>query len=743
MDQIYQNQHEHLFDELRRLDLLLLLEIEHIRKQATSTESPEFRGLFLSETEINAMLVNSPEAETRSSSPSNRTVEYLQDAIRELEQQINVRIKAAEMAGLVFPLYHLKEHFRLAPFDMDTLLICLAPELDLKYEKIYAYLNNDITRKKPTVDLILRLTCNTVREKINGRKRLEYEAPLVRNRLISIIENCDGETSSFLSSRLSMDRRIVNYILEIDLPDSRIEQYCRFSRMKINMENLLLSNEKRTQLQYLFRFFIKSKNVTMDSPSPILILHGAPGVGKKFATAALCESIHKKILIAETAQMIASDTPPEELLLLVFREAFLKDSAIYFDYMNAPSGEQSNHRDFRPLLLRLNQRFSVPVFVGCEKSWYAHSRQEAACFINFHLPTPGFNYRRQFWENLLTQNGQSLLDKSEIDSLANKFQFTPGKIHQAMETALHFSRQDQQNSSVLTKEQLYRACRNQSTPNLGALAQKMSPIFGWQDIVLPADTLNHLREISLHLKHRQKVFNKWNFNQKISLGRGTSALFVGQPGTGKTMAAEIIAHDLELDMYKIDLSSIVSKYIGETEKNLSKIFQEAEYSNAILFFDEADALFGKRSEVKDSHDRYANIEVNYLLQKMEEYDGMVILASNFRKNMDEAFTRRLRFIVDFPFPKESYRHRIWQQIFPKETPINNDVRLNFLARKFEISGGHIKNIALSAAFMAAENSGLVSMKHLIRATKREFQKMGRFCVKTDFEEYYDLLQTED
>ena len=219
-------------------------------------------------------------------------------------------------------------------------------------------------------------------------------------------------------------------------------------------------------------------------------------------------------------------------------------------------------------------------------------------------------------------------------------------------------------------------------------------------------------------------------------------LFVGPSGTGKTMAAEIIAGELGLDLYKIDLSGVVSKYIGETEKNLSTIFQEAEQSNAILFFDEADAIFGKRSEVKDAHDRYANIEVNYLLQKMEEYEGITILASNFPKNFDDAFTRRLRFIVGFPFPEEVYRHRMWKSMFPPDAPLGQDIDFDFLSRKLKITGGNIKNIALNAAFLAAANAGVIGMKHLIRSTRREFQKMGRLCVKADFEQYFDWVQDE-
>jgi SpoVK/Ycf46/Vps4 family AAA+-type ATPase len=252
--------------------------------------------------------------------------------------------------------------------------------------------------------------------------------------------------------------------------------------------------------------------------------------------------------------------------------------------------------------------------------------------------------------------------------------------------------------------------------------------------------VEQLIEICNYVKHYHTVYGNWGFNRKLSLGKGLNVLFAGPSGTGKTMAGEIMANELGLDLYKIDLSAIVSKYVGETEKNLDRIFREGQTSNAILFFDEADALFGKRSEVRDSHDRYANIEVAYLLQKMEEYEGVVILATNLRKNMDEAFARRMHFTLEFPIPEENDRYRIWQGIFPGEAPLAKDIDLSFLARQFKITGGNIKNIALSAAFLTAEDGGLITMENLIRATKREYQKIGKLCTEADFAHYFDLVK---
>jgi SpoVK/Ycf46/Vps4 family AAA+-type ATPase len=221
------------------------------------------------------------------------------------------------------------------------------------------------------------------------------------------------------------------------------------------------------------------------------------------------------------------------------------------------------------------------------------------------------------------------------------------------------------------------------------------------------------------------VYGEWGFDRKLSLGKGLNVLFSGPPGTGKTMGAEVIARELGLDLYRIDLSQVVSKYIGETEKNLDRIFNAAENSNAILFFDEADALFGKRSEVRDSHDRYANIEISYLLQKMEEYQGVSMLATNLRQNLDEAFVRRLQAIIEFPFPNEEYRRKIWEGVFPAEAPLAEDVKFDLLAREVRLAGGNIKNMAVAAAFYAATDGDKIRMKHLVQAAHREHQKLAR------------------
>ena len=331
------------------------------------------------------------------------------------------------------------------------------------------------------------------------------------------------------------------------------------------------------------------------------------------------------------------------------------------------------------------------------------------------------------------------LDVAELDALAGRFRVTPPsrsstRSRRAVNQGLAGAARPREGSTAALADSdeqptlqadLFAAARAHSGHDLAALAHKIVPVYTWDDIVLPDDALAQLREICQRVAHRHRVLGEWGFDRKLSLGKGINALFAGPSGTGKTMAAEIIANELGLDLYKIDLAGVVSKYIGETEKNLDRIFTAAESANAILFFDEADALFGKRSEVRDSHDRYANIEISYLLQKMEEYEGVAILATNLRQNLDEAFMRRLAFTVHFPFPDEAIDdasgqasgrpRRRWPTIWIS----------TFWRRQFKLSGGNIKNVALAASFLAAEDGGVITMTHMIRATRREYQKLGK------------------
>jgi SpoVK/Ycf46/Vps4 family AAA+-type ATPase len=329
---------------------------------------------------------------------------------------------------------------------------------------------------------------------------------------------------------------------------------------------------------------------------------------------------------------------------------------------------------------------------------------------------PSHDEQHAVWQDKLGPAAVSL--NGRVDQLVAQFDVSAETIRTASLDALRTA-----NDGDDIADLAWEACRVQARSRLDDLAQRIEATAGWDDLVLPEAQLQVLQEIVAQVQERVVVYERWGFGRKGDRGLGISVLFAGQSGTGKTTAAEVLARALKLDLYRIDLSSLVSKYIGETEKNLRRVFDAAEEGGAVLLFDEADALFGKRSEVKDSHDRYANIEVSYLLQRMETYRGLAILTTNMRKALDTAFLRRLRFVVQFPFPDAAQRTEIWERVFPPATPKEN-IDAGKLAQ-LNVSGGNIRNIALHAAFLAASAREPVRMEHVLRAAEREYAKLEK------------------
>ncbi len=457
------------------------------------------------------------------------------------------------------------------------------------------------------------------------------------------------------------------------------------------LDGLLVADDVKHRLIHFLQYNTLGNGV-------IVYLRGPYGVGRQKTAEAVCREQGIGLLIADLEWLSCNENGScDQTSGLVQREAKLQQAAVYWKGFDTLLDEQKKGV-LRNFIRQLEDRPALTFLAG-ETLWQPADSLRDAPYAQVELVRPSSAERLRMWSAAFNDN-YDINTEVDISALATKFKFTGGQILDAAATAENLARQREAQRLEITPRDLYEACRKHSNQKLSTLARKIIPKYKWNDIVLPDDRLEQLRETCNYVKYRARVYDEWGFDHKMSLGKGLSILFAGPSGTGKTMAAEIIAGELGLELYKIDLSTVVSKYIGETEKNLSGIFTEAETSNAILFFDEADALFGKRSEVRDSHDRYANIETGYLLQRMEEYEGVVILATNLRKNMDEAFVRRLHFTVEFPFPGEKDRHKIWLSVWPAETPRDPALDLSFMARRFEISGGNICNIALAAAFLA-------------------------------------------
>jgi len=600
-----------------------------------------------------------------------------------------------------------------------VILIALAPELDLRYERLYAYLQDDVTRRRPTVDLVLNLLCSSAAERLSERARFAPQAPLMRHGLVDLIPDPNHCQPPLLTHYIKLDDQIIRSLLGQPGLDPRLGSFAELVEPIVSADSSLLPVEIQEALPALARH-------TGIGASLRLYFQGPHGTGKRHAAEALAGAVCAPLLVADLSRIV--DRPDfNHVLQLLFREVRLRQAVVYvrgLDELHRGSGTAA----WQSVQTVLARHDGIAIAAG-RQPWVPTATAGMAV-VTVVFDIPGFQARRRCWQIGLAQCGCAPRDR-DLEALAGGFRLTPGQIAAAIDNAQHLAQwrgaqsADAPGVEFATIHDLFKAARAQSGHELSKLAHRIEPKYGWDDIVLPADPLAQLREICAQAHHRHVVYGAWGFDRKLSLGKGLNVLFCGPPGTGKTMAAEVIARDLQVDLYKIDLSQVINKYIGETEKNLDRIFAAAENSNAILFFDEADALFGKRSEVRDSHDRYANIEIAYLLQKMEEYQGISILATNLRQNLDEAFVRRLQAIVEFPFPDEEYRRRIWESVFPEEAPLGDDVKFDLLAREVRLAGGNIKNMGLAAAFYAAADGGVIRTAHLIQAAHREHQKLGR------------------
>jgi len=613
----------------------------------------------------------------------------------------------------------LAKTYSLVPFDIAILLIVLAPELDLKYERLYAYLQDDVTKRHPGVDLALNLLCSNGLEKIQCRSHFSNDAPLIRHGLVQLHSDPAQIQPSLLAHYLKLDEQITTYLLDEQHIDKRISSACELSCVDKISGNFPPLNAAQNGL---FALAKARKNAGL----PLWLHFNGPDNACKVQVAkTLANTIDMPLLYVSLAKLQSAGSDVDTLSRVTVRQAWLKNAVLYLDdYDVLREREQTNAR--QQWLTQLHQSTGIIILSGLEP-WVPQPKgPEGVMSVQFDWPDS--SQRRQLWQQAL-QIQRITLSAEDLNALIGRFRLTSSQISDAAVTA---SNQAQlraatypEQSQLTTLDDLFAAARIQTRHVLSKLAQHIEPKAKWEDLVLPEDAMSQLHEIAAQYQHRQTVYETWGFARKLSYGKGINVLFAGSSGTGKTMAAEILAAKLGLDLFKINLSSVVSKYIGETEKNLDKIFTAAENANVILFFDEADALFGKRSEVKDAHDRYANLEISYLLQKMEQHESITILATNLRQNLDEAFVRRLAFIVHFPMPDEAHRRRIWESVWPEEVPLSNDVDLDILSCQWKLSGGNIKNIALNAAFLGAPEGLQINAQHVLHATSREHQKLGK------------------
>jgi Cdc6-like AAA superfamily ATPase len=693
-----------LLPALRRLDGLLEGAIRAMQPVLGSHIGTSLQGLFVSREQVDRLL---------SQQPGRAQFQLVEDPA-----------KVPDTAADASSLRWLIESFALSGFDADVILLALAPEIDLRYERVYSYLQDDVTRKRPTIDLALNLLCVTAGDKLRFRARFSPGAPLIRNRLIQIVHDSSQVEASSLACFFRLDDQVRRLLLGQNGLDERLAPFSRLIQPSTSWDDLSLHAEIRQALPRLAQESVSERKPLR------LYFQGSAEPEKQEAAEGLADLLGLNLLTVRIDRL-PENLNPDLIWSLVTREAQLQRAVLFISSLDDFRGADATTRR-RDLLDGVAAFAGITILAGRAAKEPLSIAPFGIVPVDFQVPD--FEERYDRWERELARLGSPVVEH-DVQMLAGRFRLTPLKITRAVTTAQLSSEWRQAQAGAqsnpaaqppsLSLEELSAAARSQCGTELANLAPKIELHYSWDDLILPLDPKAQLREICSQAESRPIVYGKWGFDRKLSLGKGLNMLFTGPPGTGKTMSAEVVAHELRLDLYRIDLSQVVSKYIGETEKNLDRIFTAAEDSNAILFFDEADALFGKRSEVRDSHDRYANIEISYLLQKMEEYQGISILATNLRQNIDEAFVRRLHAIVEFPFPDEEYRRRIWESVFPKEAPLGEDVRFDLLAREVRMAGGNIKNMALAASFYAAADGGVVHLSHLVHAAFREHQKAAR------------------
>ena len=572
--------------------------------------------------------------------------------------------------------------FGLSGFERSVLVLCAGLELDSSVAALCAAAHDDPRRPYPTFGLALAALPDA------HWSALGPASPLRRWRLVE-----PGAGDALTTSPLRISERVLHHLTGVRCMEERLEGFL----VPVDVP------ERLPPSQHTLAHRIAGLWSGSSAPTGVQ-LHGDAG-GAEAVAATASAALGLGLYAVRAGDIPEAPAEREVLARLWERESVLGPGALLVD-----CGDAEVPRAVAPFL----ESVQGVVFVVARDP----VRPPRRPLVRFEVRGPSPAEQRELWRGVLGPLAGGL--NGRLEEVSAQFALGPrGILAAGTEVVRTVSlRREKEAGSVL-----WEACRSQARARLDDLALRIEPAAAWEDLILPAPQSRMLREIVANVRRRTRVYEAWGFAGKGSRGLGISALFAGASGTGKTMAAEVLAGDLELDLYRVDLSRVVSKYIGETEKNLRRVFDAAEEGGAVLLFDEADALFGKRGEVKDSHDRYANVEVSYLLQRMEEYRGLAILTTNMKDELDPAFMRRLRFVVRFPFPDAARRARIWERIFPPDTPTEG-LDTNQLAR-LNVAGGNIRNIALQAAFLAADAEEPVRMGHLLRAAHTEYAKLDK------------------
>lgn len=608
----------------------------------------------------------------------------------------------------------LVERFELTEFEASVLLLGLLPHFDSRYHALFTALQGDKRKDLPCFELALTLFCRTSHEKLAQHASFLPQSPLLKCCLLQTTEARPGQFEDWGQTAFQTASTIFHHLLG----DCYFSPRLMACLKRVTVPEHLL--EEGDSLTFLDPLFITDEADDIAETNRVVVLRGRQGSGRAQAVALAAHARGRETLQLDIEKLPESDEAALQLCTQAFRNARLSDACLILRAFSELADERKG------LLNGLSQQLDQPGLT-------------VVCLMEPHSPPVWLHNISQLlleMPELSTAEKEKLLSRGlsryplgedvEVAALSRRFNFTP----ETLPVILHEADRYQQlrdPDDVMTQADIQKALLLRSQQNFGKLARRISPQRKLDDLIISPELQQQLKEIGAAIKHREAMLAA-GFAKKVGYGTGISALFYGPSGTGKTLAAEVLAAAQGVDLVKIDLSTVVNKYIGETEKNLSRIFDLAEADAGVLFFDEADALFGKRSETKDAKDRHANIEVSYLLQRLENYPGLVILATNNRNHLDDAFSRRLTFITRFSYPDMPLREQMWRSIWPEGIQLEENIDFNYLAQRGDITGANIRNVALLSAWMAADEDNIVTLNHIELALKREMAKSGRLML---------------
>ncbi len=721
----YSSNDEYLADRMRFLDVCLTVACAAKGLNGGEIPAPESvgfdRGLSVSSTDLYAILDPQSSADFESRlTPA--AIEQVENAYFHVE----CRTRQSLRNEFIPPFEALSMKLALDEFERFALLLAFSTAYDRKYEGAYTYLHNNASDTQPTRWLAFRLyklLFGNLPQ--SALKVTDGTSPFIRF-LIDRSEKVPRHSAS--AEKLILHSRVLSYIFGSDTIDLKLNGYAELS---YGSDVMLPVREK--EFGFVREFFKKNAFRNSDACS-VLNLFGPDGIGRRFFAAKAAEDLGLPIITADIVHIVMlEERDISRYLDAIYLETVLTGAVPCFVSQLKSEGSEEEtklRRDVFDSRMEFAAEYITRLFRFT--FWVTSEREHIfigtkALFVSVELPMLNAEERKLFWNAWADRS--KFAPEIDTDICASQYILTPRDLKRVLKTTYDAA---SHHKTLITKDILKDAIRQHSRNQLGVYATLINAVFTWDDLVVSDEQKRRMKMICDQVRYRRIVGEEWGFRKKSPYGNGLCALFYGSPGTGKTMAVQVMANELGIDLYRIDLSQLVSKYIGETQKNISELFNKAKNINAMLFFDEADSMFAKRSEVKDSNDRYANADTAFLLQKLEDYDGITILATNYVNNIDDAFKRRIKFMVNFVFPAPDVRLMLWKKIAPPTARFDEEIDYEFFADNFELTGSSIKEIFNNAAYLAASEASGIRNCHIIEAIKLNFSKYGKLLTDDDF-----------